>query len=89
MRSSEVRNLKLFEMRKKTSLERFPNYPNSPLCNAVTYSKEGHEKYKVASDEVKEEVYKNLAINIGNPEDMVTGKAFVKLSSDSSRASFV
>ena len=57
--------------------------------NAVTYSKEGHEKYKVASDEVKEEVYKNLAINIGNPEDMVTGKAFVKLSSDSTRASFV
>ena len=38
---------------------------------------------------MKEEVYKNLAINIGNPEDMVTGKAFVKLSSDSTRASFV
>ena len=57
--------------------------------NPVRYTKEEVEAYKRAWEEVKEEVYKNLAINIGNPSDMVTGKSFVKFASDSSRAFFV
>ena len=40
-------------------------------------------------EEFKKAVYKNLAINIGNPSDMVTGAAFQKFSSDSARAFFV
>ena len=34
----------------------------------------------------KDKIYSNLAINIGNPGDMVTGSAFQCFSSDSSRA---
>ena len=45
--------------------------------------------YKKKRENIKEEIYENLAINIGNPGDMVTGKAFVKFSRDSSRAFFV
>lgn len=57
--------------------------------NGVTYSPEEKKKYAATREEVKEAVYQKLAINIGNPGDMVTGKAFVKFSSDSSRAFFV
>ena len=57
--------------------------------NKVRYTDEEKEDYKSKRETVKEEVYTNLAINIGNPGDMVTGKAFVKFSSDSSRAFYV
>ena len=40
-------------------------------------------------EELKELIYQSLAINIGNPGDMVTGKSFVNFASDSSRAFFV
>ena len=45
--------------------------------------------YKKSREEVKEAVYEFLAINIGNPGDMVTGQSFQKFSSDSARAFFV
>ena len=57
--------------------------------NQVKYTAEEKEKYKIKREEIKEEIYKNLAINIGNPGDMVTGKAFVKFSSDTSRAFYI
>ena len=47
------------------------------------------EDYKTKRENIKEEIYENLAINIGNPGDIVTGKAFVKFSRDSSRAFYV
>ena len=61
----------------------------STPTNKVRYTDEEKEDYKSKRESVKEEVYANLAINIGNPGDMVTGKAFVKFSSDSSRAFYV
>ena len=57
--------------------------------NGVKYSIEDKEMYKVQREEIKELIYNNLAINIGNPGDMVTGKAFQKFSSDNSRALYV
>ena len=57
--------------------------------NCVRYEKEETEDYKKMWEELKELIYQSLAINIGNPGDMVTGKSFVKFSSDSSRAFFV
>ena len=57
--------------------------------NCVRYEKEETEDYKKMWEELKELIYQNLAINIGNPGDMVTGKAFVNFASDSSRAFFV
>ena len=57
--------------------------------NDVIYSKEEKEDYKAKREMVKEGVYNNLAINIGNPGDMVTGKSFQKFSSDAGRAFIV
>ena len=57
--------------------------------NGVIYSKEEKEDYKAKREVVKEGVYNNLAINIGNPGDMVTGKSFQKFSSDAGRAFIV
>ena len=57
--------------------------------NSVRYTDEEKELYKLKREEIKEEIYRNLAINIGNPGNMVTGKAFVKFSSDTSRAFYV
>ena len=57
--------------------------------NNLRYTKEEKYDYKVKREVLKEKIYENLAINIGNPGDMVTGKAFVKFSSDNSRAFFV
>ena len=57
--------------------------------SSVRYTDEEKELYKLKREEIKEEIYRNLAINIGNPGDMVTGKAFVKFSSDTSRAFYV
>ena len=55
----------------------------------MRYEKEETEDYKKMWEELKELIYQSLAINIGNPGDMVTGKSFVKFASDSSRAFFV
>ena len=57
--------------------------------NGVKYTKEEWTLYKKSREEVKEAVYEFLAINIGNPGDMVTGQSFQKFSSDSARAFFV
>ena len=54
--------------------------------NGVKYTDDEKETFKAKREEIKELVYQNLAINIGNPGDMVTGKAFVKFSCDASRA---
>ena len=57
--------------------------------NGVKYTKEEKELFKVKREELREDIYKILAINIGNPGDMVTGQAFQKFSCDNSRAFFV
>ena len=57
--------------------------------NGVSYSKDENEDYKAKREMVKEWVYSNLAINIGNPGDMVTGKSFQKFSCDGGRAFLV
>ena len=57
--------------------------------NKVTYTNDEKENYKTKRELVKEQIYQNLAINIGNPGDMVTGKAFTKFSSDASRSFYV
>ena len=57
--------------------------------NGVRYTKEENTLYKVKWQELKEGVYQNLAINCGNPGEMVTGKSFQKFASDVSRAFFV
>ena len=51
----------------------------------VTYSKEEKEENKQVWDEVKQEFAEKLAVNIGNPGDMVTGNAFKAFSSDQAR----
>ena len=56
------------------------------LTNGVKYTKEENELFKIKREELREDIYKNLAINIGNPGDMVTGQAFQKFSCDNSRA---
>ena len=55
----------------------------------MVYTKEEKEMFDKSWEEFKEAVYKNMAINIGNPSDMVTGASFQKFSSDSARAFFV
>ena len=55
------------------------------LVNKVKYTTEEKEQYKLVRAKLKEDLYKNLAINIGDPGDMVTGAAFQIFSSDSSR----
>ena len=57
--------------------------------NGIKYTKEDKEMFDKSWEDFKEAVYKNLAINIGNPSDMVTGASFQKFSSDSARAFFV
>ena len=51
--------------------------------NIVRYTKEEKELYKASYEDLKQKIYENLAINIGNPGDMVTGKQgclfFIKL----------
>ena len=59
------------------------------VTNGVCFTKEEKEDYKSTREMVKEWVYSNLAINIGNPGDMVTGKSFQKFSSDAGRAFIV
>ena len=61
----------------------------STATNSVRYTAEEKENYKVTREEVKEEIYNNLAINIGNLGDMVTGRAFQKFSCDPARAFYV
>ena len=53
--------------------------------NKVTYSKEEKDLFKLKREQLKDLLYSNLAINIGDPGDMVTGQAFQKFSSDNSR----
>ena len=57
--------------------------------NSVRYTKEENALYTAKWEEVKEAVYRELAINCGNPGEMVTGKSFQKFASDGSRAFFV
>ena len=55
------------------------------LVNKVKYTTEEQEQYNLVRAKLKEDLYKKLAINMGDPEDMVTGAAFQIFSSDSSR----
>ena len=57
--------------------------------NGVRYSDEEKEGYKIARQQLKDNLWQNLAINIGSAGDMVTGKAFQTFSSDSARAYIV
>ena len=45
--------------------------------NDVRCTKEDNALYKLKWEELKELVYKNLAINCGSPGEMVTSKAFL------------
>ena len=53
--------------------------------NQVKYTNAEKESHTRARNFVKEEVFKTLAINIGNPGDMVTGNSFQTFSSDQAR----
>ena len=53
--------------------------------NRVTYTQEEGKLYTAARENVKEVMKSNLAVNIGNPGDMVTGSAFQTFSSDFGR----
>ena len=55
------------------------------MTNRVVYTKEDNELYKAAREKVKEEMKSKLAVNIGNPGDMITGASFQKFSSDFGR----
>ena len=44
--------------------------------NGVKYSKEEKKSYQTARDSLKVKLWDKLAINIGDPGDMVTGSAF-------------
>lgn len=54
--------------------------------NQVKYTEEEKQGYMQAREFVKQQFYINLAINIGNPGDMVTGAAFQSFSSDHTRS---
>ena len=51
----------------------------------MVYTKEDKEMYKAAREKLKEDLYKAMAINIGDAGDMVTGRAFQQFSSDEAR----
>ena len=53
--------------------------------NAVRYTKEEKTSYNNARARLEDDFYQNMAINLGDPGDMVTGNAFHKLASDTSR----
>ena len=57
----------------------------STVTNRVVYTKEDNELYKAAREKVKAEMKSKLAVNIGNPGDMITGASFQKFSSDFAR----
>ena len=46
------------------------------LVNKVKYTTEEKEQYKLVRAKLKEDLYNNLAINIADPGDMVTGATF-------------
>ena len=54
--------------------------------NGVKYSKEEKKSYQTARDSLKIKLWDKLAINIGDPGDMVTGSAFQTFACDTSRA---
>ena len=51
----------------------------------VKYTAEDKEDYAQARQKVKTELWDQLAVNVGNPGDMVTGNAFQAFSSDHAR----
>ena len=53
--------------------------------NRVTYTPEDKELYESERERVKEEMRVGLAVNVGNPGDMIQGNAFKKFSSDHAR----
>lgn len=53
--------------------------------NAVRYTKEEKTSYTTARAKLEDNFYQKLAINLGDPGDMVTGNAFHKLATDTSR----
>ena len=53
--------------------------------NGISYTKEDKELYNSTRERVKEAMKVGLAVNVGNPGDMVQGNAFKKFSSDFGR----
>ena len=53
--------------------------------NGISYTKPDKELYDSTRERVKEEMKVGLAVNVGNPGDMVQGNAFKKFSSDFAR----
>ena len=53
--------------------------------HGISYTKPDKELYDSTRERVKEEMKVGLAVNVGNPGDMVQGNAFKKFSSDFAR----
>jgi hypothetical protein len=57
----------------------------SSVQQRQTYTQEEKESYKSERQKLKENFYDHLAINIGDPSDMVTGTSFKKFCTDFAR----
>ena len=55
------------------------------VSKPVKYTTEEKDEYKLVREHIKKELFEKLAVNIGNPGDMVTGNAFQAFSSDHAR----
>ena len=51
----------------------------------MKYTEDDWQSYKASSELIKDKLYDELAINVGNANDMVTGHAFQRFSSDQAR----
>ena len=55
------------------------------VMNPVRYTEEENQNYENSRTKLKDLLYKSLAVNIGNAQEMVTGSSFKKFSSDEAR----
>ena len=81
--------IRVFEFEVELLVRLLSHQKWSSPTNTVRYTKLEKESYSAAREKLKEDFYKNIAVNIGNPGEMVTGKAFQTISSDVSRAFIV
>ena len=81
--------IRVFEFEVELLVRLLSHQKWSSPTNTVRYTKSEKESYNTAREKLKQDFYKNIAVNIGNPGEMVTGKAFQTISSDDSRAFIV
>ena len=77
--------IRSFEWLMELAIRALSHQKWSTVTNRVVYTKEDNEHYKTARERVKEVMKSKLAVNIGNPGDMITGASFQKFSSDFAR----